>query len=197
MSLSLSYDDVRKSFRTGDVMLFSGTGFISRMIQFRSGSPWSHVGLVVKSEELDLALLWESTTLSNIPDMESGQKRQGVQLVPLSERVAAYDGKVAVRHIIEPFNNAELAALTAFRSKMKGRPYEQDTIQLARAAIDWAGTENTPDLSSVFCTELVAATFMEAGRLGRETPSNEFDPGDFAATAKAPLTFLGPEVLIA
>jgi len=193
----MTYDEIRPNLRTGDIVLFSGKGGISEWIKFGSFSRWSHVGLVVQVDEWDMALLWESTTLSSIADLESGEKRQGVQLVPLSARIAAYDGEAAVRHIKLPLTDIQRNALRDFREAMKGRAYEASKMQLVRSLFDQFGPENVTDLSSLFCSEMVAEALMRMGLLDPSLPSNEYTPKDLSMDAKVPLATHGPEVMIA
>ena len=83
-------------FKLGDVIGFSGDGGISFTVNILSyGIPWisiSHLGILGEHEgEL---LLFESTTLSNIPCRIQDKPVKGVQAVRLEDRVREYDGKV-------------------------------------------------------------------------------------------------------
>lgn len=71
------------------------------------------------------------------------------------------------------------------RRKFLGRPYETKLLQLMRSAVDEFGDfilfKNSEDASSVFCSELIAATFQEVGILNKKAkPSNEYTPQDFS-----------------
>src|SRR4030095_2058125 len=95
-----TYNDIRDQLRTGDLVLFSGKSAVSNIIKLFSGGKWSHVGMVLIMEEFDrMVLLWESTTLSNIPDIETQTPTKGVQLLPLSQRVATYQGEITVHRL--------------------------------------------------------------------------------------------------
>ena len=80
----MKYSQLRDRLDTGDLVFFSGKGLVSAGIQWITRSKWSHVGMVVAESRWDLVLLYESTTLSNLADVDSGTPMQGVQLVPLS-----------------------------------------------------------------------------------------------------------------
>ncbi len=175
----MKYDTVRAGLRSGDVLLFSGNGLFSRIIQLGSMSKWSHVGMVLLVEEWDMVLCWESTSLGSLADIETGKATQGVQLVPLRERLATYDGTVATRRLLEPLNEQQCGDLRQFRHDMRGLPYETHHIELAMAALDFTNIEIGEDLSSIFCSELVAEAMRRCGVLGLDKLANEYTPGDF------------------
>lgn len=184
------YDEIRNELDTGDIVLFSGKGGISTGIKWITSSVWSHVGMVLRIPEYNLALLWESTTLSSIADLETGKARQGVQLVPLSERLKQYDGEVSIRRLDIQRTPDQLAALMDFRSEVKGRPYEQNKVELVKSAYDGAFGQNQEDLSSLFCSELVAEAYQRLGLISDQLQSNEFTPADFSEKSGAIDRFL-------
>jgi hypothetical protein len=59
--------------------------------------------------------------------------------------------------------------------------YEQSVWELWRSAYDGPGGMNTEDLSSYFCSELVAELLKRARVLDTDLPSNEFTPGDLSS----------------
>ncbi len=90
------------------------------------------------------------------------------------------------------------------RRDWQGRPYEKDQIQMILSAIDaqeWFLSflrNKHEDLSSLFCSELVAAAYQRLGLLGDEKLSNEYTPDDFASHRHLPLKIgrLEPEVYV-
>lgn len=183
----MRYQDLRSQLKTGDILLFSGKGGISDGIKFFTLSKWSHIGMVYKMEDkLDpnsSLFCWESTTLSNIPDAETQRLTKGVQRVELSERLErcfASSYEISVRQLSTPLTNPMVLALNNFRHEVSGRPYEKNKIELLKAAYDGIFGENKEDLSSLFCSELVAEAFQRMGLLTAKEPSNEYTPKDFS-----------------
>jgi hypothetical protein len=179
------YADVRSDLKTGDLVLFSGTSFFASVIKWAIGGRWSHVGVVVRSPKLEgRVLLWESTTLADLPDVETGRAAAGVQLVYLSERLARYAGEFKLRALDKPITTEMDAALTARRAELSGRPYEADKLELFNAAFDgWFAQSKRERLHSLFCSELVAEAYQAMGLLPEPPlgpPSNEYTPHDFA-----------------
>jgi hypothetical protein len=63
------------------------------------------------------------------------------------------------------------------------RPYEKDKLELIKAAYDGPLGHNEEDLSSLFCSELVAEAYQKMGLLReppKGLPSNEYTPKDFS-----------------
>jgi chloramphenicol 3-O-phosphotransferase len=84
------YSDLRADLKTGDLVFFSGQSAFSRAVQLFSASPWSHVGMVLNLPQYDFICLYEATALFDVRDLDSGVFRDGVQLVPLSQRLEQY-----------------------------------------------------------------------------------------------------------
>lgn len=87
--------------------------------------------------------------------------------------------------------------LLKFRKEVQGRPYEKNKSELILSAMDFheeylSFLRNTKeDLSSLFCSELVAAAYKRMGLLGDKLLSNEYTPDDFSSKSEKtnPLQF--------
>ncbi|MGQ9499456.1 MAG: hypothetical protein ACUVQ6_03695 [Dissulfurimicrobium sp.] len=126
---------------------------------------------------------WESTTLSDIKDAETGKLTKGVQRVELSERLERCFAKgyeISVRQLSKELTNNMILALNNFRHEVSGRPYETSKIELLKAAYDGLFCDNKEDLSSLFCSELVAEAYQKMGLLPKNPPANEYIPKDFS-----------------
>jgi hypothetical protein len=176
-----NYNVHRGSINTGDIILFSGKGRISNIIKWITKSKWSHVGVAIKIKELDMILCLESTTLVDVPDYETGATVKGVQITNLSERILKYDGDVVVRHLVD-INRDQVFSetLEKFKKEHRNKAYERHCIELFNAAYDGVLGQNKEDLSSLFCSELVAELYQQWGLLSDKIPSNEYTPKDFS-----------------
>jgi len=76
------YHEVRALVRDGDILLCSATDPMSRIIQWATRSPWSHVAIAFRMEELDRVLVLEAV------------ERIGVRCIPLSTFVSRTSGGV-------------------------------------------------------------------------------------------------------
>jgi len=185
----MRYSEARPLIQLGDVLLFEGNGETSEAIkrgQTLAGHPvccskYSHVAMVVIDPDDKRVRCWESTTLSNIPDATTGEYTNGVQEVFLSDRLAAYDGMIWCRRVATARSDATVNAYRSLRSKLHGRPYEKDRLELARAALSgWAGNRHE-NLVTVFCSELLAETHQAFGWFSPDVPSNSMSPAHWAA----------------
>lgn len=201
MTKARHYAAARARLKTGDVVLFSGKGGISTSVKWVTLSRWSHVGMVMVLDEYDFVCVWESVATPTLADVESGHARRGVQLVPLSARVQQYEGEIVYRSLLGvELQASDVQRLMALRKRIGRRPYEKSRLAMMAAAWDGPFGHVPEDLSSLFCSELVAAAYQALGliRNGRkDKPSSEYVPADFSE-AREDLSWLrgalGPEI---
>lgn len=184
------------SLKTGDIILFSGTCWVGKTIKLLSWSRWSHVGMVVYGPSHSEPMVYESTHCNKLKCFDTGENTMGVQLVPLKDRVDIYKGRVAYRHLYSELSEEQLYSLKLFRHSMQGKDFERSKYQMWSS--NYSFIPSKEDLSSLFCSELIAAAYQELGLLGKEIPSNKFVPKDFSA--KGNIDFigatLGPEIML-
>ena len=73
------YEEIRPLIRSGDLLLCQGTSAFARLIQFATGSDWSHVGFILRHDQIDRIFCFESV------------ESVGVQNLPLRHYVENYD----------------------------------------------------------------------------------------------------------
>jgi len=180
IKMQSDYSIVRPALKTGDIALFSGKGPISQAIKKGSRSNWSHVAMVVVTKHPRMVLLYQSTTLTKAKDLSSGEPVEGVQINRFSDVVDTYPGEVAIRHLDMDLTPSRVDAFQSLYAEMQGRPYEKSRVELIKAMYDGPMGRNTEDLSSMFCSELVAEVYQRWEILPDNVPSNEYIPKDFS-----------------
>lgn len=174
----MKYSEYRKTAQPGDIILCSGRTWLSWLIRVGSCSSWSHCGVV------DLfngaVRVWESTPRPVDIDNISGDWQSGVQEHYLSRYIRRYDGGVYVRRLREPLGGEQKAAMREVLRSLHGRPYEERKWSMAcdRLGIRFV-SDMKEDLSSIFCSELVAEAHQATGFLSEDYPSDNYWPCDF------------------
>lgn len=200
---------IQDGLQTGDLVLFSGATSSGAIIKFFDHSTYSHVAVVLKAKYTQQLLVFEaSTNRAGLVDIQSGKVLKGVEVLPLRQKIfSGWYNLVAVRRLtgIDQEQREEMyAKLLEFREEVQGRPYEKDKLELILSSIDFqedylSFLRNThEDLSSLFCSELVAAAYKRMGLLKTKKLSNEFTPDDFSNNGDLELNFgqLEPEVYV-
>jgi len=200
--------NLAQEFRTGDIIIFSGHGTVSDVIKLFTKSKWSHVGMAIRNGTDNLYIL-EATTLSDVNDVVDDVAKKGVQLVPLRDRLNKYDGDISIKHLQGAvLGNNDSSALKAFMLEVEDRPYEQHIVDLAKAALARKVPKdgmfhdmlhNEGDLSSLFCSELIAEAYQRLNILNNTEPSDYYLPKDFSDSGKMLLlrnATIGPEIAL-
>jgi len=166
--------------KTGDLLFCSGTSFFSNLIKLTTHSQWSHVGMIYRNLEGGL-FCWEANKI------EKGVEniKCGVEVYPLKEKILNYKGDIAVRRIENSNLDQEKATaiIAGFIEEVKCFPYETNVLELLKSVADGPFGLNVRDLSSIFCSELVAEAYQRLGLLlpsPAGLSSNEYTPADFA-----------------
>lgn len=152
-----SYNSLRAHMQTGDLLAFSGRGLISRLIQWRTKSVYSHVGMLLRLAEVpDRLFLLHATA------------KYGVGIVPASRYLSSYRGEawwVQMRH------DQAVAKTPTYQQQLvdwllmqTGRSYD------ARGVLQFV----LPGLikqrkADYFCSELVASALRQVGLLTETT----------------------------
>lgn len=193
--LQSTYERIRPSLQTGDIVLFRGEGIISSVIRWfcslisHKYTKYSHIGTIVCDS--DHILVFESTSI------RGGVK--GVRLTALSDVLANYDGRITIRRLHFNRTTELLHGLAQFISNNIGKPYERHLIELIEASTKLGFAH--VDKSDFFCSELVAAVYQLWGLLGLSPDASKYSPEDFCygglvdSKLKKP-AFLGAEILI-
>jgi hypothetical protein len=174
--LVVPYREFRQQAKDGEVVLFQGTGLLSRVIRAGSKSDYSHAGMVA----------WWGKRLVLL--QSTGR---GVETLPMSRAVRSYAGPVdwfQLRADLEP--QLDRRRLLSLAVCMQGVPYgTSGLVYLAfRMLLERLGIRsyrNDPEMAErpqkLFCSQYIAACYKSAGiDLDAETPDHFTSPGDLA-----------------
>lgn len=154
-------------YKVGDILGFSSYSWSGVIINLGTYAipffGYSHVGIV--GEYKGQKVLYESTSLCPQKCLIQGKIVSGVQAHEISERVSTYYGKVYKHSLVRGLGLMDQDTLNTYLQKWIGANY--DTIGALRSAgvlLSWFESKIRPeDLTSLFCSELVAAALREVG----------------------------------
>jgi hypothetical protein len=148
----LQYGDIRSRVEDGDVILFRGTVFLSRVIERASQGTYSHCGIAANWGERKMLL--------------QAELLDGVQAVPMSVAVGTYSGRTDWYKIAPAWRGKlDLAALLAEARADLGLTYAtSDLLRVAAHTLFGAGLPADCDNPhALFCSQYVARCFRKAG----------------------------------
>ena len=159
--------------------------------------------MIVRMPGNPAPLIWESTPVDTIADVELKEKRSGAQLVYLRERLETYETDVfAIRYLKVVRDAAMMKNLFNFIYYAHTLPFP-DNLEMFTKVI-WAKIfgrfyRMKSRYKNIFCTELVAESYMRMGLLPLSPPPSAYMPVDFSVRKELPLlkgAYLGSEVMI-
>jgi len=180
----VQYAELRQQLKHGDVLICSGTGIFSTMIQRATGSVWSHVGFILRVDAIDRVMLLESV------------EPIGVRTVRLSKYLTDYkDGKpypggiAVIRH--RDFENkakkSGLATLAKYAVDQFGYPYDKEQIAKIAARIMASKVpfsrkerERIKANQEFICSEYIARCYEAIGLKVKWDRRGFIAPADFA-----------------
>jgi hypothetical protein len=186
--------------KAGDIIGFSGRSWISAAINIATyGIPlWgiSHVGVLANCPDGKLRL-FESTTLDgDIPCEITGKPICGTQAHALDFILGHYDGKAYHYPLYRPLYPNEDERLTEFLIDTIGVPYDaMGAFRSAGVGLSW--TESLfreQDLTSIFCSEWVAAAYATVGLFATDNVSR-WNPNRLVRRLRRAGTLLRPRRL--
>ena len=177
----IALDDAVATAATGDIWLFRGKSIPDRAIRAVTNSPVNHVGMVVALDDLP-PLLWHAELGRSLPDVWTGERQRGVQLHLLRDAVTTwnerYRQRAWVRHLeggtIEREHEDRVMEVI---DRYDGRPFPT-SLGLARRWLN-GRIRRSSSLETIYCAELVAATYQHMGLLPGGRPASWYDPGRF------------------
>ncbi|BAU79968.1 peptidoglycan peptidase [Tokyovirus A1] len=139
----------RTGLKTGDVLLLSGKTFPERIICFLTNCEFSHCAMVVKKE--GKLWLWEA-------DIGQGKKK-GPRLIEFDQKLKRYKG-YRTAAIVRIDKELAISEFLKGAEKHFNRPMDD-------AMFSYFFGRNKKD-DSVFCSELVASTLKDSGKIKRD-----------------------------
>jgi len=201
------YDDIVHHIHTGDIILFHGIEAHSKLIESGCLSYWSHAAILIRNPSNEIKEIYGVKSYHTIAEnagtpIEEDPKHDvyvlesdystidkriggGCQLVPLKAWLIDYESYYkrmycVIRRLVlpgrHPTDNLNFPNLENWLKETSVKAYKNTRRQVVGAAIKWNKEE---DLSSVFCSELVAATLKRMELIKKEINCTNMAPKDF------------------
>jgi hypothetical protein len=182
---------------TGDIILYDTSWWYSRLIQYFSDGPYSHISIVLKKPTwLDEKLTEKYYILESgsekFNDSETGRKIFGVQIVPLDRIIDQYKnqgyGKLYYRKLkcsIKMEILQEKIKLAYF--KIQAKPYDLDVFDWIKAYSEVNKDINDDKslaikyqkINKFWCSALVSYIYVECELLDKNIPWTIVSPNNF------------------
>lgn len=146
------YEEYRPHMRNGDVLLFKGKGLLSEIIKWKTGSAYSHAGLVA----------WWGDRLMVLEAVGAG-----VRATPISYNLKKYQGGIDYFRCNKDIPDSVRDGMLNFAQTQLGKEYDIGRlvgffIKLMRnQPLQASETSTVP--STFFCSEYVAEVYEYAG----------------------------------
>jgi hypothetical protein len=196
----LDLDEAVATAATGDIWLFRGRTLADRAIQTMTNSPVNHVGMVVALDDMQ-PLLWHAELGRSLPDVWSGERRRGVQLHVLRDAVTVWDQKYGqrawARRLDGTLTREHEDRLLEVINRFDGKPFPTTPGLIGTWLNGRARRSSSKE--TIYCAELVAATYQHMGLLPGRRPPSWYDPGKFWSGDEIELVepfVLGGEIIV-
>lgn len=203
-----AYTEVKEYLRTGDIVLMKGRYASSHVIEAFEGSEYSHAAIIVLAKDLGITncedvLLWESNVQTEIEDVILSRPKSGPQLLNFRQKVLydfenKLDCKVAIRHLYtdnyDPIINGVKSAITEVHDAVFPNLYHE-----CHDPLEGRFKNIQTSYDTIFCSELVAITYIKMGLLSGINPTNSYFPVDFSEMLDVGLlkrAWLGKEIVL-
>ena len=155
------YESIRDQLQNGDVLICSGSGLFSSMIQQATGSVWSHVGFILRLDSIERVMLLESV------------EPIGVRTVRLSKYLENYAND----------NKPYPGGLAVIRNRKFAQSIDRDKLtELARYAIDHFGYSYDKDeIAKIAARILSSKVFFTEKQMKKIAPDREFICSEYVA----------------
>jgi hypothetical protein len=198
----LTHDEAVARASTGDIWLFRGRSVADLTIRTFTNSPVNHVGMVVALDDLE-PLLWHAELGRSLPDVWTGTSHRGVQLHKLGDAVKTWNERYGqsafLRQLEGTIERVHEHRLMLAIDRFDGIAFPT-APGLARQWLTARVRRRSSSLETIYCAELVAATYQQMGLLPKRRPPSWYDPGRFWSgdrIALEPPFALRPEVAVA
>ena len=190
-------DDFLNNCQTGDLILYNSNIWYSRLIEWGTGSKFSHVAMILRdpvyiNPSLKGIYILESG-YEDIPDKLSGKKTFGVQVIPLNYVLDLYKnsycGNLYYRQLKCQKNEIFEEKIKECINTTDGKSYDLNLIDWFKSLIDLK-IGNIHKTNTFWCSALIAYVYAHLGFLNKDIDWTLIEPKKFSYFENGKLNYL-------
>lgn len=203
--INFNYDNLE----TGDILLFRGTSFLSRIVEYFGLSDYSHVGMILKNPKFinpnleDGIYILESSS-NDTPDSEDHKFKLGVQIHLLADVVKQFStGTVFVRKLNVIRDENFYKKMDGIHKEIHNKPYDLNPYDWLIAKINLTNKFNESDkyrkTNSFWCSALLSYVYCKLGLINEDINWSIISPKEFSSKNNTIIKFncdVGSEICI-
>jgi|TARA_B110000977_G_scaffold39805_1_gene53484 hypothetical protein len=185
-----------KTCQTGDILLYNSNYWYSRLIEWGSGSQFSHIAIILRdptfiNDKLKGLYILESS-YEDIPDSNTGKKVWGVQIIPLQhvidEYKVSYVGNLYHRRLETDKSEDFYNKLKECVNHTEGNKYDLNPVDWFKAEFQ-LNVGNTRKDDTFWCSSLVGYVYCQLGLINKDISWSILPPGKFSHYENDSLTY--------
>ena len=206
-SSEIKLDTFLETCQTGDILLYNSNYWYSRLIEWGSGSKFSHISIILRdptfiNKKLTGLYILESS-YEDIPDSNTGEKVWGVQIIPLDhvleEYKKSYVGNLYYRRLETEKSEEFYENLKDCIKHTEGDKYDLNPLDWFKAEFQ-LNFGDTRKENTFWCSALVGYVYCHMGFIDKDISWSILPPRKFSHYENDRLTYLNctlhPERLI-
>jgi hypothetical protein len=177
---------MQQPINSGDLLLFSGTGTVSRAIKLFTGHFVSHAAIAFRCPVTNQLYVWEMGDVNFSGPMITrlGRSKETAHLVSLKEKVKSYNGDIYVRKLSKTIDQPKFERFIATNL---GKQYNSNLVSawndrgnISLISLPFLNpTKKRESSEDWMCSQLVAATYNYLGITTNNIPDHEMMPFDY------------------
>lgn len=194
ISIRLTYDNFIKNLKTGDILLYKSNYWYSRLIEYFTGSNFSHISIILKNPIwLNNKLTEEYYILESgyekIPDSISDKNIYGINIIPLRQVFNDYttnSGYLYIRRIETNIPEYDINnSIIKTYNYVKDKPYDiypldwiESYLNINKSIDKIYPQKQRTDV--FWCSSLITFIYMECDFLKKDIPFTLITPKDWS-----------------
>jgi hypothetical protein len=192
----VNFFTLEDKLQTGDILLFEGNAWYSRLIELFGFSRYSHIGIVLRdptyiNDKFKGLYLLQASIIADNNSVSSSLSHYGVQLVPLRKAINSYILGSGIMY----YRSLECTRDDSFQTRLKNaydvasnKPYDINPCDWIKAefGMDCGNVQKTNEF---WCSSLVAFIYVRLGFLYPTLPWSIITPRNFSGFEEHQLPF--------